>query len=176
MVISTVEELYLASLDPAFNKVSLGVEGGVGKNFGTALMMGADFVLYSNQLAHGTREASQGLYLVDKKSKPVQPYPGSASPVTQLIEASFPGVNRVGPAGRTHNPEGKPGFMEREKKANSATVLMSEMLGKAARTLADRGWQSFEEMRAWQHANDQEQFRLPSADARAVGEAYRDSR
>ncbi len=181
MVISTVEELYLASLNPAFNNVSLGVEGGVGKNFGTALMMGADFVLYSNQLAHGTREASQGLYLVDKKGKPVQPYPGSASPVTQLIEASHPGVNRVGPAGRTHNPEGKPGFMEHEKKANSAAVLMGEMLGKAGRTLADRGWHSIQEMRVWQQANAQsekpiELFRLPSSDARAVGEAYRDAR
>lgn len=148
MVVNTLEFLYKLSTDKRFNDVSILVEGGVGDHTVIPLIMGADGVLYSNQLFRGTIEVGDLFLKEEKKGKIVQPYPGSASATTMIIESSFPQLKnlRSTPDGRVET-EGKPGFMYGEKKAPSAKVYIKKFLKKIGKLYADRGVKSIEEFR-----------------------------
>ena len=149
MAITMVEDLYKATIDPTFNDVTLLVEGGVGEFPSIPLILGADGILYNQQLVHGTIEAGD-FYVTHKKTGEfVQPYPGSASPVTQIIESADPNLRlrRVNPGGRTKYPEGKPGFMFYEEKANSMAFYIQQFEGYIARALVDLGTTTFQEFR-----------------------------
>ncbi|RJR27317.1 hypothetical protein C4561_02710, partial [candidate division WWE3 bacterium] len=173
MAISTVEEMYSIVTDPVFNKTSLIVEGGVGTNVGPLLIMGIDCVLYSQQLAKGSIEAG-GIYLQNAKGDYVQPYHGSASAPTMIIEASYDHLHelRINPSGRTKVPEGKPGYMKYSAKANSMTFWIDEFRHHFARTLADIGVESVWELREFLKGNDINLLRIVSTEAARTASAY----
>ncbi len=183
MGITMLEDMYDIVKDPAFNELNIAVEGGVGKLVGIPLLLGADYVLYNQQLVHGTIEA--GDLLLKYKSKDInlngklcQPYPGSASPTTQIIESSFEELRktRTASAGRTTNPEGKPGFMFFERKANSMVFWIRDFLGYAARMLADLGVKDIKELRQFLRDNPKEEvFRIITHSTAKLAEAYRNS-
>ena len=131
-------------------------------------------------MIHGTIESPAGdLFVKEKKTgKIVQPYPDEASPPTQITEAANPFLHdrRIGEDGRTENPEGKPGFSYFERKASSMTFLVKEILRDAARTLADLGVKDIAELRTQMKNPVNFPFRLLSAGAKEIGDAYRNAR
>lgn len=149
MAITTLEDVYEIVRDPAFNQTTILVEGGIDRSIGTALILGVDCCLGNQKMVHGTIETGD-IFVEHIKGKICQPYPGSASPVTQLIESEDETLRerRLDASGRTYNPEGKPGFMYFEKKANSMTFWINEYLSYAARTLADLGAKNMSELRS----------------------------
>jgi hypothetical protein len=163
MAITTLEDVYEITLDPSFNKTSILVEGGIDRSIGTALLIGIDCCLGNQKLVHGTIETGD-LFIETKQGKIAQPYPGSASPVTQIIESQFENIrkHRTDPSGRTYNTEGKPGFMYFEKKANSMTYWINEYQAHVARTLADLGVRNIAELRELLHNEDREFLRTMS--------------
>jgi hypothetical protein len=148
MALTTLEDIYNITQDPRFNGTSLLVEGGLGRAIGVALILGIDCGLGNQKFVRGTIETGD-LFLLDKYGKICQPYPGTASPVTQLIEADSEELRkrRLDAAGRTFYTEGKPGFMFFEAKANSMAFWLSEYSRHAARTLADLGVNNISELR-----------------------------
>lgn len=174
MAITSVEDIYDVVRDSDFNKTTILAEGGVDKSVGVALAMGIDGVLYNQKLVHGAIEVGD-LFVEDKKGNIVQPYPGDASPVTQKIESANPKLRerRTDAAGRTHTPEGKPGFMYYEEKGNSMAFWVNEFLTFAARTMADLGVDNLDEMRKLLENEDSEILRLLSSQTTYKSDAYR---
>lgn len=173
MAITTLEDIYEITLDPRFNDTSLIVEGGIGRSIGTALIIGIDAVLGSQKLVRGTIETG-GIFVQDKSGKFCQPYPGTASPVTQIIESQFAGSSKdpIDAAGRTFNSEGKPGFMYYEAKANSMTFWIKEYESHAARTLADLGVKSVYQLRKFLLKDKREFLRIMSEKIQYLSEAH----
>lgn len=173
MAITTLEEVYSHVIDSRFNNTSLLVEGGVGRSVGSALVLGVDCVLYNQQFVHGTIEVGD-LFVQDEKGRICQPYPGSASPVTQIIESEHPSLRarRTDAAGRTHHPEGKPGFMYYEEKANSMAFWVNEFLGHAARTLADLGVSDMGELRTMLQKEKRDFLRIMTDKTQYLSDAY----
>lgn len=173
--ITMIEDIYDVIQESSLNGMNIAVEGGVGNLVAIPLLLGADYVLYNQQLVHGTIEAGD-LLLKHKNGKLAQPYPGSASPTTQIIESSFEKLRktRTASAGRTTNPEGKPGFMFFERKANSMVFYVREFLGYAARMLADLGVRNIGELRTLlaEHKNE-EVLRIVTDSTSKLTEAYR---
>ncbi len=177
MAVTTLEELYEIICDPKFNGITLLVEGGVGRDVGALLVLGVDGVLYNQRIVHGTIESPAGDiffgFVEDGEVKFVQPYPGSASAVTQLIESvkRFIRIRRTSRAGRI-TEEGEPGFMFHERKGSSMAFWINGLLTDAARTFADLGVKNLAELRQLV-ANDRREFlRLKSSEARESGKAY----
>jgi XTP/dITP diphosphohydrolase len=173
MAISTVEEIYSIARDDRFNDVSLIVEGGVGTNVGPLFIMGIDGILYSQQLTRGTIETG-GIYLQNKEGEFVQPYHGSASAPTMIIEAAYENLReaRLNWSGRTKVPEGKPGFMKFSAKANSMTFWIDEFKYHIARTMADLGVENIKELREFLRQNDTDLLRIVSTEAARTATAY----
>lgn len=174
MAISTLENIYEVVRDPRFNGVSLLLEGGVDKSVGVALILGADCVLYNQKLVHGAIEAGD-LFVEDKNGEFCQPYPGDASPPTQLIESLNPLLRkrRTNPAGRTYTPEGSPGFMYYEAKGSSMAFWIEELLSFAARTLADLGVDDINGLRELLSDQKLEVLRILSPQAQYFAGAYK---
>ncbi|MCA9389900.1 IMP dehydrogenase [candidate division WWE3 bacterium] len=173
MAITTLEEIYAVVTDSYFNDVSVIAEGGVGKNIGPLLILGVDAVLYSQQLARGTIECG-GVFLQDREGDFGQPYHGSASAPTMIIEAANERLKdaRLTKSGRTKVPEGKPGFLKYTEKANSMTFWIDEFRHHLARTLADIGVKDIAEMRTFLSENDEELLRVVSSGAASIAQAY----
>jgi len=174
MAITTLEDVYEITLDKRFNNTSIILEGGVGRSLGTALIIGADAVLGNQKLVRGTIETGN-LFIVDKKGKICQPYPGTASPVTQIIESANPSlrVRRTDSSGRTYYSEGKPGLMYYEAKACSMSFWINEYLRYAARTLADLGVENIVELRKLLTKEKKELLRIMSEKTQYLSEAHR---
>ncbi|MCJ7826181.1 hypothetical protein MUP56_01025, partial [Patescibacteria group bacterium] len=105
MAVTTLEEIYDIVRDPKFQNTTVLIEGGVGRNIGSMLILGVDGVLFNGRLVRGTIESPAGdIYVREKKTgKFCQPYPGSASAETQLIESrNSGGKPRTNLAGRIH--------------------------------------------------------------------------
>jgi XTP/dITP diphosphohydrolase len=171
MGVTNMEVLYNLTRNPKFNSVSIIVEGGVGHSTVIPLLIGADCVLYSNQLFRGTVECGD-LFVKDKNGKMVQPYPGSASATTMLIESTFPELKgkRTGPDGHAIT-EGKAGFMVGERKAPSAAIYIREFRGNISKAYADLGVKSaeeFEDLRQDVHNI----LRILTPDAKEVASTY----
>ena len=180
MALTMVEDLYKAALDSSFNDTSLVVEGGVGEFPSIPLIIGADCILYNQQLVHGTIESGE-FYVVNRKSGEFcTPYPGSASPVTQIIESADPQlrVRRVNPSGRTKYPEGKPGFMYYEEKANSMAFYIQQFEGYISRALVDLGTTTFQEFRKLlaERTLDDHILKRTTPESAELAEAYKHTR
>lgn len=175
MALTNLEDLYLATRNKKLNRTSIIAEGGIGRSIGTALLMGVDAALGNQKLIRGTIE-TMNLFIKDKKGDICQPYPGTASPVTQLIEAedTVSRANKLDPAGRTYQSEGKPGFMYYKNKANSAAFWINQYLNHAARTLADLGVSDIQGLREMLKKNNTEYFRILTDRTRYVSSAHRD--
>jgi hypothetical protein len=173
MAITTVEDVYNVVTDPVFNSTSVIVEGGIDRSIGTALIMGIDCCLGNQKMVHGTIETGD-LFFQHLNGKVCQPYPGSASPVTQLIESEDENIRqkRSDASGRTYNPEGKPGFMYLEKKANSMSFWINEYLSYAARTLADLGVKNISELRNIIKNEKTDLLRIMSEKTQYMADAY----
>jgi len=172
MAISAVEDLYEIVANPHFNNTTILQEGGVGRNIGPLLVLGVDGVLYNQQLTRGTIETG-GLFLQDKNGAFGQPYHGSASAPTMIIESANPGINRLNASGRTKVPEGKPGFTKFTFKTNSMAFWIDEFRHHLARTLADLGVCSIAELREMLAKDDREFLRIVSQEASNVAQAYK---
>lgn len=173
MAITTVEDVYEVVRDPAFNSTTIVVEGGIDRSIGTALILGIDCCLGNQKMVRGTIETGD-IFVQHVKGKVCQPYPGSASPVTQLIESEDEKMRkkRSDASGRTYNPEGKPGFMYFEKKANSMSFWINEHLGYAARTLADLGVKNISELRNRIKSEKNDFLRIATEKTQYMAEAY----
>jgi XTP/dITP diphosphohydrolase len=173
MAITTLEDLYEIILDKDFNATSLIVEGGIDRSIGTALLLGVDCCLGNQKMVRGTIETG-GFFVESINGKIGQPYPGSASPVTQIIESEYEHIRsrRTDPSGRTYNAEGKPGFMNYEKKANSMSFWINEHLSYAARTLADLGVESVAELRTLLEKDPRQFLRAMSEKTQYLSDAY----
>ena len=173
MAITTLEDVYQITQDDNFNKTSILLEGGVGRSIGTALIIGADCVLCNQKLVRGTIETGD-LFLENKSSKFCQPYPGSASPVTQIIESKNEEIRkrRIDAAGRTYYTEGKPGMMYYEEKACSMAFWINEYLRHAARTLADIGVSNISQLRLLLAENKYEFLRIMSEKTQYLSDAH----
>lgn len=174
MAITTCEDVYELTLDKKFNKTSILLEGGVGRSIGTALIIGVDAVLGNQKLVRGTIETGD-LFVINKEDKICQPYPGTASPVTQIIESENPElrIRRTDAAGRTYYSEGKPGLMFYEAKACSMAFWINEYQRHAARTLADLGVENVLELRNLLLYEKREFLRILSEKTQYLSEAHR---
>lgn len=173
MALSTLEEIYSAVTDERFNQTSLLVEGGIGRSMGGMLVLGIDAILYSQQLTRGTIETG-GIFLQHSNESFGQPYHGSASAPTMIIEAANRELEeqRLNLSGRTKVPEGKKGFTVYEEKANSMAFWIDEFKHQAARTLADLGVENITEMRDFIGKYDKELLRIVSPEAAETSKAW----
>lgn len=173
MAITTLEDIYDVTLDKKFNKTTILVEGGLGRSIGTALILGVDAGLGNQKFVHGTIETG-GLFVESLKGKVCQPYPGTASPVTQIIESQDRNlrVRRIDAAGRTHYSEGKPGLMFYEEKACSMAFWINEYLRHAARTFADLGVKNISQLRGLLKKDKKEYLRILSEQTQYLSEAH----
>lgn len=173
MAISTVEEIYSIIKDDFFNDTSLIVEGGVGKSVGALFILGVDAILYNQQFTKGTIEVG-GILLQKHNGMFVQPYHGSASSPTMIIEAANKKMHslRINPSGRTRIPEGKPGYSKYSEKANSMAYWIDEFKHQAARTLADLGVENISELREFLQKSDLDLIRIVSPEAAHTASAY----
>lgn len=173
MAVTTLEQIYKATIDPFFNQTSILVEGGVGRNVGPLLILGVDGILYNQQLVRGTIEIG-GIFLQDKQGQFGQPYHGSASAPTMIIEAENEKLRdrRIQPGGRTRVPEGKPGFSRYTTKANSMVFWIDEFRHHLARTLADLGVKDIIELRQFLQATDKQLLRYISSGAAEIAKPY----
>ncbi|OGM26441.1 hypothetical protein A2962_03010 [Candidatus Woesebacteria bacterium RIFCSPLOWO2_01_FULL_39_61] len=173
MAITTLEDISEVTLDKKFNQTSIIVEGGIGRSIGTALILGIDCCLGNQKFVRGTLETGN-LFVEDKKGKICQPYPGTASPVTQIIESQNPYLRqrRADAAGRTYYSEGKPGLMYYEEKACSMAFWINEYLRHASRTLADMGVTNISELRNLLKTENYEFLRVLTKKTQYLSEAH----
>ncbi len=174
MALSTLEEIYSIVTDSAFNNTSVLVEGGLGSHIGSSLIMGVDGILRNGQFASCVIEQGD-LFFEHMNGKPCQPYHGSASAATMIIESYNPenAKGRLFASGRAKNVEGKPGYIYYEEKGNSMSFYVNEFKHYAARTLADLGVESIWELREFVANTDEEIFREVTPEASVVSGAWR---
>ena len=110
---NAIEIMYDLIQDPDFNRVSLGFEGGLGTWFGPWMGL-IDVISKDGSAVRGCVETQGGLSVLHKSGAVVQPYSGTASPWTQMLERTlFPQLApRTNHAGQLNNNEGKPGYMK----------------------------------------------------------------
>lgn len=145
---NSLEILYLMYLDPAFNNTAIGLEGGTGNAFGSLLGM-LDVISLNRRGVKGGIETG-GIYFEHSDGSIVQPYAGSASAITQWIEAVIsPAIakRRLNPAGSLRNVEGKPNYMRKGRYIHSVTDNFREQRMLAGRALADQEAGSISELR-----------------------------
>ena len=173
MAISSVEEIYSLMKNKHFNDTSIVIEGGVGRNVGPLLVLGVDMILFNQQLTRGTVETG-GIYLQNHSGAFGQPYHGSASAPTMIIEAYNKKLHeiRINPSGRTKVPEGKPGFTRYSEKTNSMAFFIDEFKHHCARTLADLGVNDIAELREFLLKTDLDLLRIVSWEAAHTASPY----
>jgi XTP/dITP diphosphohydrolase len=145
---NALEILYFMYLDPAFNETAIGLEGGTGNSFGALLGM-LDVISLNRRGVKGGIETG-GMYFEHSDGSIVQPYSGSASAITQWIEAVMAddiAARRLNPAGSLRNVEGKPNYMRKGRYIHSITDNFREQRMLAGRALADQEAHSISELR-----------------------------
>ena len=174
MALTTLEELYDVFIDPRFNQTSVLVEGGMGSRVGALYILGVDCILRNAQFANCVVEQGE-IYFEHKSGDFCQPYHGSASAATMIIESySKNNVSRrLNPSGRTRNVEGKSGYIFYGEKANSMAFYVDQFRHYAGRMLADLGVENISELREFLASNNEELIRIVSADAEYTSDAYK---
>ena len=169
MALTTMEEIYDMVTDPIFNHTAMVAEGGVGTSVGALYIMGVDLILTNQKFVRGAIELSD-LFFEHNKGGYCQPYHGSASAPTMLIESINDDLleKRMYASGRARKVEGKPGYMFYSEKANSMTFHINEYKHYAARTLTDLGVSSFAELREFLLNDGRELFRIISTEASII--------
>lgn len=145
---NALELLYEMYLDPDFDDVAIGLEGGTGDEIGALLGL-LDVISLNRRGVAGGIETG-GLFVEHVNGRPVQPYHGSASSVTQWIEAALnPDIakKRLNEAGRLKNIEGILNYIVKKHSTHSIVELFWERRMFAGRALADQGSRSIFELR-----------------------------
>lgn len=166
---NSLELAYKMSLDPDFNEVAIGLEGGTGSAIGGLLGM-VDVISLNRRGVAGGVELG-GLFVQHSNGEVVQPYHGSASPQTQWIEGIVnPTIRarRVDAAGRLRNVEGGPGFAAAERHINSIVDRWHEARMLAGRALADQDSRSIGELRQHIAEEGYAQHRIITGNAQAI--------
>ena len=173
MALSSLEEIYSVVTDERFNSTTILHEGGVAKTVGGLIVLGVDGIIYNQQITRGTIETG-GLFVENKRGEYGQPYNGSASAPTMIIEAANPALRdkMLNPSGRTKVPEGKKGFTVYAEKANSMAFWIDEFKHQMARTLADLGVRDMCELRRFIESYDKELLRIVTPDASQLSGAW----
>ena len=173
MALSSLEEIYSVVTDERFKSITILHEGGIGKALGGLMVLGVDGILYNQQLTRGTIETG-GIFLQNKKGEWGQPYNGSASAPTMVIEAANPTLRdkMLNASGRTKVPEGKKGFTLYAEKANSMGFWIEEFKHQMARTLADLGVRDLRELREFIASYDKELLRIVTPEAQQLSQAW----
>lgn len=174
MAFTALEELYSITTDHRFNQVSLVQEAGVGKSVGALFIIGVDSILYNQQLAHCVIEQGDIMF-EHRNGEPCQPYHGSASAPTFIIESTNQNLikSRLSASGRAKKIEGKPGYRFYEEKANTMCFYIDEFKHYAARTLADLGVKNFAQLREISNAYQDQYIRIVTDDAQSIASAYK---
>lgn len=169
-----LELTYLMYLDPRFRRVAIGLEGGTGSSIGP--LLGMLDVISMNQRGVAGGIETGGLFAQHANKIIVQPYPGSASAVTQQIEAeanAMTAMRRRDPAGRLKQVEGKPNYMKKDRSKNSVVDAWLSQRMLAGRALADQRSLSISQLRrniaAYGHGN----HRVVTSDAYVIANAHR---
>ncbi|MEN9389038.1 MAG: Euphorbia ringspot virus [Candidatus Parcubacteria bacterium] len=173
MALSSLEEIYSVVTDERFSSTTLLHEGGIGKAVGGLMVLGIDGILYNQQLTRGTLETG-GIFLQNKKGEWGQPYNGSASAATMVIEAANQALTdkMLNYSGRTKVTEGKKGFTLYAEKANSMAFWIEEFKHQMARTLADLGVNNMNELRDFVASYDKELLRIVTPEAQQLSQAW----
>lgn len=171
MAITSMEELYSVIRDPLFDDVTIIQEGGVGTNVGPMLILGLDAISYNQQMVAGSIESGE-VYFQLKDGKIGNPYHGSASPATMLIEYEHGIEGRVSASGRVEKVEGKSGYMHYNEKINSMSFHVDRYNHYVARMLADLGVESLQEMYEFLANREGSLLRLVSTEAAVTASAY----
>jgi XTP/dITP diphosphohydrolase len=173
MALSSLEEIYSVVTDERFNSTTVLHEGGVAKTVGGLIVLGVDGIIYNQQITRGTIETG-GLFVENKRGEYGQPYNGSASAPTMIIEAANPALRdkMLNYSGRTKVPEGKKGFTVYAEKANSMAFWIDEFKHQMARTLADLGVKDMGELRKFVESYDKELLRIVTPDASQLSGAW----
>jgi hypothetical protein len=143
-----LELLYEMYLDPAFNHTAIGLEGGTGDEIGAFLGM-LDVISLNRRGVAGGIETG-GLFVEHITGRAVQPYHGSASIITQWLEATFkPEIasRRLNDAGRLRNVEGVINYMNKHHSTHSIVEHIWERRMYAGRALADQNSKDLYELR-----------------------------
>jgi non-canonical purine NTP pyrophosphatase (RdgB/HAM1 family) len=146
---NALELLYEMYLDPLFNKTAIGLEGGTGDEIGAFLGL-LDVISLNRRGVAGGIETG-GLFVEHVSGRAVQPYHGSASIVTQWIEAALKpeiACRRLNDAGRLRNVEGVLNYMNKHQSTHSIVEHFWERRMYAGRALADQGVHNLYELRA----------------------------
>lgn len=173
MALSSLEELYSVVTDERFNQTTILHEGGVGKALGGLMVLGVDGILFNQQFTRGTIETG-GIFVQNKKEEFGQPYNGSASAATMIIEAANSDLTdkMLNYSGRTKVPEGKRGFTVYAEKANSMAFWIEDFKHQMARTLADLGVLDISELREFVSEYDKELLRIVTPEAQQLSQAW----
>jgi hypothetical protein len=143
-----LELLYLMYLNGLFNNTAIGLEGGTGSSIGP--LLGLLDVISLNQRGVAGGAELGGLYVQHSSGAIVQPYHGSASAITQWIEAaSNPEVamRRLDEAARLNNVEGQPNYTKKHRSRNSVVDAFKQARMLAGRALADQQSRSLSDLR-----------------------------
>lgn len=135
---NAVALLYEMNLDAIFSDRVIGIEGGVGTAYGPLLSL-VDFFSLNGKVVGGI-EPTGGLFVRHKSGLPVLPYHGSASVVTQKIEAFMSEKirsKRLGDDGMVENVEGKPNYKPKKDWANSMVNYFQQTRAYLGLALAD---------------------------------------
>jgi XTP/dITP diphosphohydrolase len=145
---NSLELLYGMYLDPLFDNTAIGLEGGTGDEIGALLGL-LDVISLNRRGVAGGIETG-GLFMEHVSGRAVQPYHGSASSVTQWIEAAFQpsiALKRLNDAGRIRNIEGVLNYIVKKQSTHSIVELFWERRMFAGRALADQGAKDLYELR-----------------------------
>lgn len=145
---NALELLYDMYSDSAFDNTAIGLEGGTGDEIGALLGL-LDVISLNRRGVAGGIETG-GLFVEHVNGKPVQPYHGSASSVTQWIEATLNSAiaqKRLNDAGRLRNIEGVLNYSIKKQSTHSIVELFWERRMFAGRALADQDAQDLYELR-----------------------------
>lgn len=135
---NAVALLYEMNIDRTFEKSTIGIEGGVGTAYGPLLSL-VDFFSLNGKVVGGI-EPTGGLFVKHKSGLPMLPYHGSASVVTQKIEAFMDEKirsKRLGDDGMVENVEGKPNYKPKKDWANSMVNYFQQTRAYLGLALAD---------------------------------------
>lgn len=139
--------LYQLYLQKEFNDVAVGIEGGGSGVLAVAPLL--DFVSKDRQVFGGTIECG-GLYVLDSNGNLVQPYHGSASVFTQLIESAlYPekAATRLTRGGNVRNNEGVGNYSRAQLAEMSIVQRLQTLRMFAGLMLADNGANSIYDLR-----------------------------
>jgi XTP/dITP diphosphohydrolase len=171
---NSLELLYEMYSDPVFDNTAIGLEGGTGDEIGALLGLLDVISLNRRGIAGGIETG--GLFVEHVNGRAVQPYHGSASSVTQWIEAALqPSISmkRLNDAGRLKNVEGVLNYIMKKHSTHSIVELFWERRMFAGRALADQAAKDLYDLRRKIAIRGHQNHRSVTMEAAYIAAAHR---